>query len=113
MCVEVATSRLNAVVLKNCRKAVETKMTVARRRFGSPPAIPMLKGVPLSLARRLPEYYISDFSVVSLSIRDEVLSAEYRKIRTSQGTKIPWLSRCPNEKDNWWKAICIARLVAR
>src|SRR5262249_14314241 len=33
--------------------------------------------------------------VVSLNARDEVLSAEYHKIRASQGTKILWLSSCP------------------
>ena len=33
--------------------------------------------------------------VVSLNSRDEVLSAEYHKIRASQGTKILWLSSCP------------------
>ena len=33
--------------------------------------------------------------VVSLNARDEVLSAEYHKIRASQRTKILWLSSCP------------------
>jgi hypothetical protein len=51
-------------------------------------------------------------TVVSLNARDEVLSAEYHKIRASQGTKVPWLSRGYSQEDDRLNAVCIARLVA-
>jgi hypothetical protein len=54
----------------------------------------------------------SELLVVSLNARDEVLSAEYHKIRASQGTKVPWMSRGYSKEDARLKAACIARLVA-
>jgi hypothetical protein len=36
-----------------------------------------------------PSDNMAQFQVVSLNFRDEVLSAEYHKIRASQGTKVP------------------------
>jgi hypothetical protein len=50
--------------------------------------------------------------VVSLNARDEVLSAEYHKIRASQRTKVPWLSSGYHKEDDQLNAVCIARLVA-
>ncbi len=76
--------------------------------------------VPLGAKYRLIDIPISNcinseihrISVVSLSIRDEVLSAEYHTIRASQGMKVPRLSSCYSKEDDRLKAVCIARLVA-
>jgi hypothetical protein len=50
--------------------------------------------------------------VVSLNARDEVLSAEFHKIRGSQRTQVPRLSGGYRKEDDQLKAVCIAPLVA-
>ena len=42
-------------------------------------------------------------SVVFLNFRDEVLSAEYHKIRASQRTTVLWLSSCYTKEMMGWK----------
>ena len=49
--------------------------------------------------------------VVSLNARDEVLAAEYHKIRALQGTKVPSWSGDYSKKEDRLKAVCIASLV--
>ena len=50
--------------------------------------------------------------VVSLNCRDEVLSAEYHKIRASQGDNSPLTVSLLHQGDDGLKAVCSARLVA-